>query len=437
MSRFMRACEKDAPDAESENRGDFMENSVLVVGGGIGGMTAAIEAAEMGRRVYLVEKEAYLGGRVSRMNKYFPKLCPPYCGMEINFRRIRVNPNIQIFTLSEVTSVSGEKGNFDITIKTKPRYVNQKCVSCDECVPVCPVSRKDDFNYGLSETKAIYLPHQMAMPMKYAIDMSVCKGEACGECVKACKYDAIDLKMGEEETKVKAGSVVYATGWKPYDASKIANLGYGEVENVINNVEMERLAAGNGPTGGRILRRDNGEPAKKVAFVQCAGSRDENYLPYCSSICCLASLKQATYVREQYPEDSEVYIFYIDLRAPGKYEAFYNKVQADDKVKLVKGKVAKIEQGEGGAAVVTAEDILGGGKMRVACDLVVLATGMEPAGDAAGVATLDENGFMPPDLQTMEGIFSTGVAKRPTDVTTSVQDATGVALKTFQTGVGR
>ncbi|VAX15732.1 Anaerobic respiratory complex protein QmoA [hydrothermal vent metagenome] len=412
-----------------------MEDSILVIGGGISGMTAAVEAAECGKQVYLVEKEAYLGGRVSRMNKYFPKLCPPYCGIEINFRRIRSNPNIQILTLSEVENVKGSKGDFTATIKTKPRYVKQKCVACDDCVKVCPVSRSDDFNYDMSETKAVYLPHQMAMPMKHVIDMDVCKGESCGECVKACKYDAIDLKMKESLTTVKVGSVVYATGWKPYDASKIANLGYSEIENVISNVEMERLAAPNGPTGGKLLRRDNGEPVKTVAFVQCAGSRDENHLPYCSAICCMASLKQATYVREQYP-DSEVYIFYIDLRAPGKYEAFYNKVDSDEKVHIIKGKVAKVEKDGSGMAVVTAEDILGGGKIKVACDLVVLATGMEPAfkGNGAEVK-FDENGFIPLDLQTAEGIFATGVAKRPTDVTTSIQDATGTALKAIQASV--
>jgi len=370
------------------------------------------------------------------MNKYFPKLCPPYCGMEINFRRIRANPNVRVFTLSEVTAVTGEKGGYEATITTSPRYVNEKCVACDDCARVCPETRPDAFNYGMSQTKAAYLPHQMAMPLLYAIDMSVCKGASCAECVKACKYDAIDLDMKPSETKVTVASVVYATGWKPYDAAKIANLGYGEIKNVISNVEMERLAAHNGPTGGKILRPDNGEPAKTVAFVQCAGSRDENHLPYCSSICCLASLKQATYVREQYPDDSEVHIFYIDLRAPGKYEMFYTKVQGDPKVNLVKGKVAKIEQDGQGRAVVTAEDILGGGKMRVACDLVVLATGMEPTAKSNGVppmAAISESGF----IGERDGAFGAGVAAAPVDVTTSIQSSTGAALKAVQCGVRR
>jgi len=411
-----------------------LTNPILIIGGGIAGMTVAVESAECGKQVCLVEREAYIGGRVSRMNKYFPKLCPPYCGMEINFRRIRSNPLISILTLSEVTKIEGERGDFTVTVKTAPRYVNNKCVACDDCVKVCPVERRDGFNYGMSATRAVYLPHQMAFPMKHVIDMSVCKGGACGECVKACKYGAVELKMTETMTTIKASAVVYATGWKPYDASKIENLGYGKIKNAVTNVEMERLAASNGPTGGKILRRDNGQPVKTVAFAQCAGSRDENHLPYCSSICCMASLKQATYVREQYP-DAEVYIFYIDLRAPGKYEDFYKKVSADPKVKLVKGKVAKIEQAQDGRAIVTAEDIMDGGKIRVACDLVVLATGMEPT--MKDGASVDASGFMPDDVMASAGFLSAGVAKRPTDVTTSIQDSTGAALKAIQCSVGR
>ncbi len=414
-----------------------MIKDVLVIGGGISGMTTAIEAAECGVPVYLVEKESYLGGRVSRMNKYFPKLCPPYCGMEINFRRLRANPLVKILTLSEVTSVSGGKGDYKVAIKTNPRYVNNKCVACDDCVKVCPESRADDFNYGMSETKAIYLPHQMAMPMKYVMDMDACKGPSCNECVKVCKYDAIDLAMEATETTINVASIVYATGWKPYDASKIENLGYGKIKNVVNNVEMERIAAPTGPTGGKILRRDNGQPVNRVAFIQCAGSRDENHLPYCSSICCLVSLKQATYVREQYA-DSEVTIFYIDLRAPGKYEAFYKKIEGDPKVTMVKGKVAKIEEHDDGSVLVTAEDILGGRKIYQEFDLVVLATGMEPSVTGDGCkAPLDENGFIAFGDSGEAGTVAAGVARQPLDVTSSIQDATGAALKAIQAGVTR
>lgn len=412
-----------------------MEDSVLVIGGGIAGMTVAVEAAECGKKVYLVEKGLSLGGRVLQMNKYFPKLCPPSCGVEINFRRIRSNRNIQIFTNAQVTSLDGTKGNFTATIKTASRYVNARCTSCGDCVPVCPEVRTDDFNYHMSETRAIYLPHQMAMPMRYAIDMSVCRGESCSECVKVCKYDAIDLSMKETATEIKAAAVVYATGWKPYEADVIENLGYPSVANVVTNVEMERMAADNGPTGGVLKRRD-GDPIKKAVFVQCAGSRDENHLPYCSSICCMVSLKQATYIREQYP-DCEIYIFYIDLRASGKYEEFYKRISADEKIHLIKGKVAKIEMDEDGSALVTAEDILKGEKIRVAADLVVLATGMAPNETGNGFLVKDENGFITPDANSQEGVFATGVAAHPVDVATTIQDATGVALKAIQCGVTR
>ena len=413
-----------------------MEKAVLVVGGGISGMTVAVEAAECGKKVYLVEKEAYLGGRVSRMNKYFPKLCPPYCGMEINFRRIRANKNITVLTSSEVTEVSGSEGDYNATVTTAPMMVNQKCVCCDDCTAVCTESRDDKFNYDLSKTKAISLPHPMAFPMRYTIDPGSCKTESCAKCVEVCKYNAIELNAKESSQTLEVESVVYATGWKPFDAGKIENLGYTDVTNVITNVEMERFASTVGPTAGKILRRDNGAPAKKVVFVQCAGSRDENYLPYCSSICCLVSIKQAKYVRDLYPEDSEVYIFYIDLRAPGKYETFYKSLQEDTKVNFIKGKVAKIEQGGDGSAVVTAEDILGGGKVVIECDLVVLATGMEPSlsnGNTPNWLKVDDNGF----VQSANGMIAAGVAAAPVDVTTSIKSSTGAALHAIQKGIGK
>ncbi|MEE8484578.1 MAG: CoB--CoM heterodisulfide reductase iron-sulfur subunit A family protein, partial [Nitrospinota bacterium] len=401
---------------------------VVIVGGGISGITTAIEAAETGANVVLIEKEPYIGGRVSRMNRYFPKLCSPLCGMEINYRRLKSNPRIKVITLAQLESVSGEKGNFELKLKKAPRFVNDNCTSCDKCTAVCPVERDDDFNYSMNKTKAIYLPHNMAYPQQYVIDPETCKGSECAECVKACKYGAIDLGEKEETLTIKAVSLVYATGWEPYDARKIDNLGFGRVKNVINNVMMERLASPSGPTGGKIVRPSDGKEVKKIAFVQCAGSRDEDHLPYCSSVCCLASLKQATYVREAYP-DSKVTIFYIDIRTPGKYEAFYKKVSDDENVAMVKGKVAKVEEDSGtGDVLVTAEDILGGTKAEARVDMVVLATGMSPSAHAeklngdAGKRPLDEDGFI--DTEKMpEGVFAAGVAKRPLDVNLSLQDA--------------
>ncbi|GMT43147.1 MAG: heterodisulfide reductase subunit A [bacterium] len=411
-----------------------MSKPVVVIGGGISGITVALEAAETGTQVTLVEKEPYLGGRVVRMHQYFPKLCSPLCGMEINFRRIKSNPDVRVITNAEVQSVSGAKGDFSLKISVKPEFINDNCTACGKCVEVCPVERKNDFNYSMDNTKAVYMAHPMAYPSRYVIDGDVCKGSECGECVKVCEYDAIDLNGKGKTLDVKAEKIVYATGWKPYDAAKITTLGFGSVKNVVSNVMMERIAAVNGPTGGRIIRPSDGKEAKNIIFVQCAGSRDENHLPYCSSVCCLATLKQTTYVREAYP-DSQVTIFYIDIRSPGKYETFYAKVAADKNVTLIKGKVAKIvEDSETGDVIVTAEDVHGGKKIEQRADMVVLATGMEPTASGNGLngpAVLDDSGFMPPTLQ-QDGIFSAGVAKMPFDVSTCLQDATGTAIYTLK-----
>ncbi len=411
-----------------EKRHTVDEKSIVVVGGGISGLTTAIEAAEAGQPVVIVEKNAYLGGRVAQNYQYFPKMCPPTCGLEINFQRIRKNPAIRYFTQAEVGKIAGESGNMDVAVKVSPRYVNEKCTGCNKCVEVCPVERDNEFNYGLDKTKAIYLPHEAAFPFRYVIDMSVCKGSGCNKCVEACKYGAIDLDMKEKTVEVKAGAVVSATGWKPYDAKKIDTLGFESSPDVITNVVMERLSAPNGPTQGKITRPSDGKEAKRVVFVQCSGSRDRLHLPFCSSVCCLASLKQAGYVRSQY-EDAEITMFYIDVRAPGKLEDFFTKAQEEFKINLVKGKVAKVTP-KGGEIEVEAEDILGGGKMRVKADMVVLATGMEPAATIPGVV-YDENSFVVSGAGSARTLGA-GCAKKPVDVAGSVQDATGVALKAIQ-----
>ncbi|MFO7816112.1 MAG: FAD-dependent oxidoreductase [Thermodesulfobacteriota bacterium] len=410
-----------------------MSNSILVVGGGFSGITAALEAAEVGYEVYIVEKEPYLGGRVTQLKHYFPKLCPPTCGLEINFQRIKKNPNVKYFTMSEVVSVSGESGNYEAKLKIKPRFVNTNCTACGKCVEVCPATRNSDFDFGLGETKAIYQPHPMAMPMRYVIDESVCQGTSCAKCVDACPYEAIDLEEKEKEITLNVGSVIWATGWKPYDVTNLTNLGAGEIKNVINNMQMERLAAPSGPTEGKVLRPSDSKEPQRIAFVQCAGSRDQNHLTFCSYICCMASLKQCTYIREQYPE-AEIVIYYIDLRAPGRYEKFLQNIQEDEKIKMVKGKVAKVEEeASSGDVIVTAEDIIAGLKKEEKFDLVVLATGMQPtvAGEKLPVqAELDEEGFVISGEDN--GVFAAGCAKMPLDVVTSAETATGAALKAIQ-----
>ena len=405
---------------------------ILVIGGGISGVTVALEAAEAGYEVILLEKSPSLGGRVAQMNLYFPKLCSPFCGLEINYRRLRTNPRIKIYTLAEVTKITGEPKNYTATVELKPRLVNEKCTVCADCVMVCPKERLNPFNYGLGKTKAIYLPHEMALPLRYVIDPEVCPGASCGQCLSACKYQAIDLTMKPQTIAVKAGAVVYATGWKPYPAEKIDNLGFGKIPNVITNVMMERLSAPNGPTQGKILRLSDRKPVESVAFVQCAGSRDENHLAYCSSVCCLAALKQASYVRAQYPE-AKLFMFYIDLRALGRMEDFLEKIKAETGIELIKGQVAKVSEEAGtGRVTVEAEEVLQGCKRRETVDLVVLATGMMPEAGAELPlpAVRDEFGFL---VAQNGGPGAAGVAKRPADVVHSIQDATGAALKAIQT----
>jgi quinone-modifying oxidoreductase subunit QmoA len=416
-----------------------LTQSILVVGGGISGLTTAVEAAEAGRDVFIVEKRPYLGGRVAQLNQYFPKLCPPTCGLEINFRRMRQNPRIKFFTMAEVEKISGEEGNFDVAVRLNPRYVNENCTACGACAEAVTTEIANEFNYGMDKVRAAYLPHQFAFPMRYVIAPQIVGTEEGAKAKAACKYDAVDLEMKPRTINLKVGAVVYATGWKPYDATKIDNLGFGKAKNVVTNVMMERLAAANGPTAGKILRPSDGKPVGRIAFAQCAGSRDEKHLPFCSYICCLASLKQATYIREQNPE-SKVTIFYIDIRALGRYEDFYTKVAADQNVTLVKGKVAKVtEDPATGDVIVEAEDIYGSGKSRVQVDLLVLATGMEPTTATEkmpGDVRYDESGFVLAD-QSKAGIYAAGCARKPLDVATTNRDATAAALKAMQSTVRR
>jgi quinone-modifying oxidoreductase, subunit QmoA len=405
--------------------------SVLVVGGGIAGITAAVESAELGREVFLVEKAPSLGGRVAAMKQYFPKLCPPYCGLEINYRRIKENPRITVFTSTEVEKIEGQAGDYSVSVKITPRYIKDGVTD-----PVGPfadleASLPNEYNYGMDKKKAAGLPHELAYPYKPVVDPAALADDAIKAQVAG--LDSVDLDQQPEQMTLKVGAVIWATGWVPYDASKIGYLKYAEYDDVITNVEMERLAAVNGPTGGKIIRPSDGKEVKRVAFVQCAGSRDEAHLPYCSAVCCMASLKQATYVREAY-EDSEVWAFYIDIRA-NKYESFYRKLQEDEKIHFTKGKAGSIERDpESGDLIVTSEDMLDGKVVKVAVDMVVLATGMQPATAEHKVPfeglTYDEFGFLVADPE--KAIYPVGCTKRPADVSASVQDATGTSLKSLR-----
>jgi quinone-modifying oxidoreductase subunit QmoA len=410
--------------------------SIMVVGGGISGLTTALEAAEVGYEVFLVEKNPYLGGRVAQLNQYFPKLCPPTCGLEINFRRIKDNPRVKVFTLAQVERVDGNPGAYNVSVKLNPRYVNGNCTCCGACTEACQTEIDSGYDFGMQKIKGAYLPFEMAFPARFVIDEAVKSAVEDAQRVKAaCAYDAVDFDMAPKTIDLQVGAIVWATGWEPYDANKIDNLGFGQYPNIITNMMMERLAAPNGPTRGKVLRPSDGKEPASVAFVQCAGSRDENHLPYCSYICCMASLKQATYVRERYP-DAKIYIFYIDLRSPGlRYEKFYQKIKADENIFFIKGKVAEVADAGSGNITVVAENAVTGEKIHQDAELVVLATGMQPTAAKAKLPAdlkYTDDGFILNDFEK-GGMFAAGCANKPLDVVSSNQNATGMALKAIQT----
>jgi quinone-modifying oxidoreductase subunit QmoA len=409
--------------------------TIVVIGGGIAGITAAVEVAETGYDVVLLEKGPALGGRVTRLNRYFPKLCHPTCGLEINYQRIRKNSRLKVMTMAEVETVSGTPGDYRVSIKTRPRHVNANCTACGACAEAAESEVANAFNYGLDKVKAAYLPHEHAFPMRYVIAPEVVGTPEAEQIKAACQYDAVDLDEAETRFELSAGAVIWATGWRPYDASRIEVYGYDSSADIITNVEMERLANHDGPTGGRIVRPSDGAPAKRVALIQCAGSRDANHLPYCSMICCLASLKHAAYIREQH-EDSEVDIYYIDIRAHDKMSAFYERVRRDEGVNFIKSKPGHIVGGEDGRPLVCGERTIGREIYSTPYDLVVLATGMVPSlgpgFQAPAGLEKDEYGFVVPSLEGDGGQFSAGVAAGPFDVALTTQSATAAALKAIQ-----
>jgi len=408
--------------------------TVIVVGGGISGMTAALEAAECGTQVVLLERNASLGGRTAMLYRYFPKLCHPTCGLEINLRRLKASRNLRVFTMAEVIGVAGGRGDYRVTVRVRPRYVNERCTACGDCTAAVAAEIPNPFNYGLDRIKAAHLPHAMAYPQRYVLDPSIV-GTPEGEKAKdACKYDAIDLAMQEETIEFGAGAVIWATGWKPYDAAKIQPYGYGEFANVVTSVEFERLADPHGPTGGKLVRPSDGKEARNIAFIQCAGSRDENHLRHCSRICCMASLKQTQYVREAYGDDARSTIYYIDIRAIDRFEDFYQKVQRDPAVKFVKSKVARIAlSGKTGDLTLHGVDTEGYHRYATEHDLVVLAIGMEPETNGIKLPAdviVDSSGFI--EGSADGGQQGAGAAASPHDVNRATQSATAAALRAIK-----
>ncbi len=431
--------------------------SALIIGGGLAGMQAALNLADLGYEANLVEKESFLGGLAARAGRFFPTddcaICiqPPAsdiktithtsrkCVYRSGFTEV---PNLNVMTNSKVVALEGVPGNYNVTIEKKPRYVNElKCTRCDKCTPVCPVEVPDEYNGRLSTRKAIYMNIPNVHPPVYAIDETTCKFHDCAKCTEVCPTNAIELDQKPERLNLSVGSIVVATGFKELDPSIIKEYHYGDYPDVISNLQLARMIDGFGPTGGVVIRPSNGKPAKKIVFVQCVGSRDRRYKPYCSSICCMISLKHATNIKTQFP-DADVSICYIDIRTTGREHEYYYEKARDMGIKFVKGRPTEIRQDtETGRLIVDTEDALLNRLLELQADLVVLAPAMVPAEGTEELAKilgldLETDGFfkeynakLRPTETKLRGIYLAGGASFPKDAPSTSLQSHSAAIK--------
>jgi len=426
-----------------------VNKSALVIGGGIAGIQAALEIADAGYPVYMVEREPSIGGHMIQLDKTFPTLDCSACIQTPKMFDTARHPNINLFTYSEVESVSGTAGEFKVKIRKKARYVDvDKCVGCLLCVEKCPTKVPNEYNYGLNQRKAVYLQFPQATPKVPVIDAYSCRqltGKKCGVCAKVCPADAIDFDMKDETVELEVGFIVVATGYDLMNLSRLPQYGYGRYDEVYHSLEFERLLNASGPTGGKILKKDGTEP-KSIAILHCIGSRDENFYKYCSRVCCMYALKFSHIIRERLGEDVEIYQCYIDMRCFGKgYEEFYKRL-SEEGVNFIRGKVAKVtdeatEPEEEGKLILTVEDTLLGKMLRLAVDMVVLCPAMVPSRGTEELANIlkvsrSEDGFflerhpkLDPLATLTEGIFVCGCAQGPKDIPDTVAQASGAAAK--------
>lgn len=400
----------------------------LIIGGGISGITAAVELAEAGKEVVLLEKEAYLGGNVSGFNSYFPKFCPPACGLEINYRRIRSNPRISYFTGAEVAHIKGSEGDFRVSVHLRARLINEHCTACGRCAEVCPVESVDVLQ-GEAGKRAAYMPGGLSFPMTYAIDSEACKKEACAKCLEVCDSNAIQLDARDAEMELQVGKIIIATGWRLYDPARIKNYAYATEKDVVTNLEFEHMLASCTREHKKLGRPSDGQLPSRIAFIQCAGSRDHQHLPYCSTVCCSASLKHALTLAEAYPEVSSE-IFYIDLRVTGRNEKLLKKAESAPQITLTRGKAGRVVRSESGDSLqVEVEDVLAGRRREESYDLVVLAMGLVPNHIGPDLPVNKEGFYLE---NQVPGMVVTSSSRRPMDVVSSVRDATASALKAMK-----
>ncbi|MBT7189760.1 MAG: CoB--CoM heterodisulfide reductase iron-sulfur subunit A family protein [Anaerolineae bacterium] len=426
--------------------------NTLVVGGGIAGITSALELAEAGYHVYLVEREPSIGGHMAQLDKTFPTLDCSACILTPKMVDVDQHDNITLLTWSEVEKVDGYLGNFTVTVRKKARFVNEEhCTGCGICIEKCPFKEVDDvFEAGMGERKVIYRPFPQAVPKYPVIDKENCvyfKTGKCKACEKFCPTEpnSIEFDQVDEILSIDVGNIILATGYDLFDSKKIPQYGYGKLDNVFTSLEFERMVNAAGPTDGKIVLRDKESKPKSVAIVHCVGSRDENYNKYCSKVCCMYSLKFAHLVHERIP-DAEIYDCYIDMRTPGKgYEEFYNRL-LEEGTHFIRGKVAEITDAaripaEEGKLIVQVEDTLIGRQRRLPVDMVILSPAMEARAGSKEVSQLfkmgcDFDGFfverhpkLDPVATMTDGIFIAGACQGPKDVPESVVQGAAAAAR--------
>ncbi len=419
-----------------------VEPATLVVGAGIAGINAALDLANSGYKVYLVEKSPTVGGHMAQLDKTFPTMDCSSCITTPKMSEVARNPNIELMTYSEVVSLDGYVGNFQVRIEKYPHYIDQNiCTGCGHCIDICPVECANEFDLGMKPRKAIYLSFPQAVPGEYTIDMNHCI--RCGICAEACPTSAVRYDDKPEYVDVKVGTIILATGFQPYDATRMGQYGFGRHKNVINALQMERLLSSYGPTEGKVKRPSDLKEPKSIVWVQCVGSREftGKGRKYCSRVCCMYATKQARSYKEKHP-DTQLFIFYIDLRAFGKgYEEFYNDTAKNYGIKFIRGRVAEILEGENDNVIIRAEDTTLQRPIELEVDMVVLSIGLEPREDIDDIArifnvtaTKTEDGFLmeahpklrPVDTLT-DGIFVAGNVVGPKDIPDTVAQAKAAA----------
>lgn len=425
-----------------------VKKRALVIGGGIAGIQTALDIADAGFPVDIVEKQPTIGGKMTQIDKTFPTLDCAACILTPKMVDCAQNENIRIFAYSQVEAVQGFVGNFKVTIRKKARFVDpDKCTGCGLCTEKCPQKKvPNEFNLGLDTRRAIYIPFAQAVPKVATIDPDYCnmlKNGKCGVCAKVCGANAIDYHQKDELIEEEYGAIVAATGFNPIDLSAFNEFAYSQSPDVVSSLEFERLMNAAGPTGGTLLRPSDGKHPHTIVFVQCVGSRCDGGgkgKPYCSKICCMYTAKHAMLCREKYP-DTEVYVFYIDVRTPGKsFDEFYRRAVEEYGVHYIKGMVGKVVP-EKGKLMVQASDLLGGRQLHIDADMVVLAAAIEPDKSARSLATMltasmDTNDFFTeahPKLRPVEsptaGIFLSGACQGPKDIPETVAQAGAAAAK--------